>query len=430
MAGWKESLKKIPGVYHLGHFAKQRYLDAVAASHLLRERRIRRQAGPVRVGFLCQYIPGWTKVAPIYRQMVADSRFAPYLICIPSEQVMARENFHLQPENDTYDYFTANGYPAINGLLGPDQWLDLQSLELSYIFYPRPYNNLLPEPYRVQKVSCYSRICLVMYGIGFSKEDMTIALNRDFMSHVYAYFAETGYSRSLNRKNNRLLHGLGLQKTLCLGYPVFNALLDKKNEKSPSWAFSKNSFRILWTPRWTTDKAVGGTNFFNFYEKLIDYAREHPDVDILHRPHPLALTHFLETGEMTAEQVKTYQHQCETMPNVALDSQREYEATFWGSSVLISDISGMMPEFFVTGKPLIFCADNMELELAPHIHTMLEGCYVIRTAEELFAVLEMLRSGKDPKREKRQELIAQLFGDLRVRADLTISEMLYTDARE
>lgn len=430
MSDWKAFLKKIPGVYHLGRFAKQRYLDVIAASHLLRERRIQRQDGPIRVGFLCQYIPGWTKVAPIYAQMVADSRFAPYLICIPSEQVMAKESFPMQPENDTYDYFVSKGYPAINALTGADQWLDLQSLELSYIFYPRPYNDLLPPAYRVQKVSCYSRICLVLYGMGFSKEDMTVALNRSFMSHVYAYFAETSYAQTLNRKNNWLLHALGLQKSLCLGYPVFDALLDKKEEKSVSWEFSKNAFRVLWTPRWTTDKALGGTNFFNFYQKLMDYARQHPDVDILHRPHPLALTRFLESGEMTQQQVDDYKMQCATMPNVSLDTKGEYEATFWGSSVLVSDISGMMPEFFVTGKPLIFCADNMELELAPHILTMLEGCYVIRTAEELFEVLQMLRSGKDPKQAKRQELICQLFGDLSTPASIKICEMLSTDTKK
>ena len=250
------------------------------------------------------------------------------------------------------------------------------------------------------------------------------------MSHVYAYFAETSYAQTLNRKNNWLLHALGLQKTLCLGYPVFDALLDKKEEKSVSWEFSKNAFRVLWTPRWTTDKALGGTNFFNFYQKLMDYARQHPDVDILHRPHPLALTRFLESGEMTQQQVDDYKMQCATMPNVSLDTQGEYEATFWGCSALISDISGMMPEFFVTGKPLIFCADNMELELAPHIHTMLEGCYVIRTAQELFEVLQMLRSGKDPKKAKRQELICQLFGDLSTPASIKICEMLHADTKK
>lgn len=429
MARWKEALKKIPGIHQAGHFVKQRCLDAIAISHFMQERHIKRGNGPIRVGFLCQYVPAWTKVAPIYENMVADSRFEPYLICVPSEQVMAKDNFATQPENDTYDYFVANGYPAINALVGADQWLDLKSLNLSYIFYPRPYNNFLPAAYRTQVVSCYSRICLVMYGMGFSKEDMQVALNRDFMSHVYAYFAETNYAQEQNRKNNWLLHALGLQKSLCLGYPVLNALLDKKNQVSPSWAFSKNDFRVLWTPRWTTDKSIGGTNFFTFYESLMAYAEENPDIDFLHRPHPLALKHFLETGEMTQEQVENYQQQCHSMSNVSLDEQREYEATFWGSSVLVSDISGIMCEYFVTGKPMVFCAGNMELELAPHILKMLEGCYVVYTAQELFTVLENLKAGIDPLQDKRKERIHALFGDLDKRASQNILDALAQDAK-
>ena len=429
MAGLKETLKKIPGVHRLGRFAKQRYLDAVAISHLLQERRIKRGEGPVRVGFLCQYVPGWTKVAPIYEKMVADSRFDPCLICVPSEQVMGKDSFATCPENDTYDYFAAKGYPAINALVGADQWLDLKTLDLAYIFYPRPYNNLLPQPYRAQTVSCYSKICLVMYGIGFSREDLQIALNRDFMSHVYAYFAETDCAGKQNIENNRLLHALGAQKTLCLGYPVLNGLLSKEGKESPSWAFSRNDFRVLWTPRWTTDTKVGGTNFFALYEKLMTYAEEHPDIDFLHRPHPLAFKHFLETGEMSQAQVEAYQQQCGAMPNVSLDAQREYEATFWGSSVLVSDISGIMFEYFVTGKPLIFCAGNMELALAPHTLKMLEWCYVVYNAEELFAVLQKLKAGDDPLRDKRRELIGTLFGDLSKDAAGEIVQALEQDAK-
>lgn len=430
MANWKETLKKIPGIYHLGHFVKQRQLDTIALIHLLKERQIQRTSGPIRVGFLCQYIPAWTKVAAIYEKMAADSRFEPFLICVPSEQIMAKESFTVQPENDTYDYFIANGYPAINALVGTNNWLDLKTMDLRYIFYPRPYNHLLPKDYRIQKVSCYSRICLVMYGIGFSKEDMHIALNRDFMSHVYAYFAETNYSKALNISNNKVLHSIGLQKSPTLGYPVFDALMDKRMQSSPSWDFSKNAFRVLWTPRWSTDKAVGGTNFFTFYEALMEYAQTHPDIDFLHRPHPLALTNFLKTGEMTQEQVNTYKQQCSSMPNVSLDHQREYEATFWGSSVLVSDISGMMPEFFVTGKPLVFCAGNMELELAPHICKMLEGCYIVKTPQELFDVLQKLKAGEDPLQDKRKLLISELFGDLSKQASAAITEALAKDAKQ
>ena len=184
-----EFLKKNPITFAMGHFVKERYRDLVCLRNFRQERAIARPEGPVRVGFLCQYLPAWQKVAPIYERMLADPRFDPCLICVPSEQVMAKESFAATPENDTYDYFSARGYDAINALTGPDTWLDLQTLGLSYIFYPRPYNHLLPAPYHPRQVSRYCRICIVLYGISFAQEDMHTSLNRDFMSCVYYYFA-------------------------------------------------------------------------------------------------------------------------------------------------------------------------------------------------------------------------------------------------
>lgn len=425
-----EFLKKNPVTFAMGHFVKERYRDLICLRNFRQERKLVRPEGPIRVGFLCQYIPAWQKVAPIYEKMRSDPRFDPCLICVPSEQVMAKESFATAPENDTYDYFVSKGYDAINALTGSNTWLDLQALGLSYIFYPRPYNHLLPAPYHTRLVSRYCRICIVLYGISFAQEDMHTSLNRDFMSCVYFYFAETPFTRNENRRINRHLHTLGLQKSVFLGLPVLEALHGKKEQNSPAWDFSKNDFRVIWTPRWTTDKALGGSNFFTYYQDLLTFAKENPDMDFLHRPHPLALTHFQQTGELTAEQADAYVDACRTIPNVEMDKLPEYETTLWGSSVLVSDISGIMVEYFSTGKPIIFCATNMELALTPYFARMLEGCYVVHSSRELFDTLRMLKTGQDPLAQTRQALIREILGDLQGSPSTRIMEAIAEDRQK
>ena len=423
-----EFLKKNPVTYAMGHFVKERYRDLLCLRNFREERNLPRGGGPVRVGFLCQYIPAWQKVAPIYDKLRSDPRFEPFLICVPSEQMMEKESFAARAENDTYDYFVSQGYDAINALTGANTWLDLRELELSYLFYPRPYNHLLPEPYRTREVSRYCRICILMYGISFAQEDMHIALNRNFMAHVYYYFAEFPFTRAENRRINPLPHALKWQKSECLGLPVLGALRRKKEQVSEAWDFSHNDFRVIWTPRWTTDKAQGGSNFFTYYQALLAFAQENPDVDFLHRPHPLALTHFQQTGELTPEQAAAYVEACRELPNVKMDNLPEYEATLWGSSVLVSDISGIMVEYFSTGKPIIFCITNMELDLAPYFTRMLEGCYVVRSQQELFDTLRMLKKGEDPLAQTRQTIIQELFEDLQASPSARIVEALAEDS--
>ncbi len=409
--GIRQILKKIPGVksaLKLRRDAKL-YLDSLAA---LRQQAKRMYPGPIKVGFLCQYVPAWSKMDKVYRAMQLDPRFDPVLICLPDRINANRLTDPDSLANETYAYFQANGYPeAVNALVGKEAWLDIASMGFSYLFYQRPYNTYLPEPYTVSRTSRHSKVCLLMYAIEMLQEITDITLARDFMAYVSYYFAENTSVADVNIRRNRRGHQLGLQKTLCLGLPVLETLLEKQGEDSPAWDFSKNSFRVIWTPRWTTELSAGGSNFFTYYESLTQYAQEHPDMDFLYRPHPLTFAHFLETGEMTRQQVDAFRETIENAPNISLDTLQRYDTTFWQSSVLISDYSSMVPEYFLMGKPLIFCISNMVLTLSDFGKKILEGCYVVEQEAELFATLDMLKRGEDPLKEKRLQLIRNLYGD-------------------
>lgn len=407
----KKVLKKIPFLHTLGRFAKARVIDAKGIRCLLAERRVKHRPAPIRVGFLCQYIPAWTKLQDLYHAMLDDPRFEPVLLCIPSE-VPDPKSPPSGQDNDIYDYCLNNGYPeAINTVCQDHTWLDLKALDLHYVFYPRPYNALVPSCYTTDKVSRYARVCLIMYGLEFSEDMTEVSLNRNFMANTYYYFAELPFMREVNIRRNSLGHRLKLQKTECHGYPMFAHLMKYKNEASVSWDFSKNGFRILWTPRWTTSLAAGGTNFFTYYKELLDFAETHTDMDFLFRPHPLALSNFVKTGEMTQEEADAFRNRCAALPNVSLDAAPNYEATLWGTSVMVSDISSIMPEYFLTGNPLVFCASNMHLKLASTTLQMLEGCYIVNNATELFSVLSDLRRGVDPLKEKRLKIVKEQYGE-------------------
>ena len=156
----KEKLKKIPLLYPLARGAKNGLKDLGAIPGFLAERRIKRDDGPIRVGFLCQYIPSWVKLQPIYDMMRVDDRFAPYLICVPSN-VKNGELLESEFHNDTLDYFREHGYPeALDALLEGDNWLDLKAMNLNYVFYPRPYDIYMPHCYQSKQVFRHSKIIM------------------------------------------------------------------------------------------------------------------------------------------------------------------------------------------------------------------------------------------------------------------------------
>lgn len=400
--------------------------DTKAVYNFICERRIKRGSERIRVGFLCQYIPAWNKTQPVYEAMKEDERFQVFLICVPSgisDQKLVNPD---SEENDTYDYFQSHGYEAVNALIGRNKWLDLEQMKLDYVFCSRPYNSYMPRPYISSKVSRYSKICCLVYGMSMTKPIQEMVLNRDFFRNVYYYFAECDYARQVNRRHHKCLNKLGFQKTVYLGMPALAQILEAKKEHSPAWDFSQNEFKAMWTPRWTSAPDLGGTNFFLYKDVLLGYAEEHRDMDFLFRPHPLMFDNFIRTGEMAEEEIKAYKDRVEGLPNVSFDREQEYGAAFWRSSVLISDISSILPEYFVTGKPLIYCASNMVLEPTDMTVRMLEGCYVVYNSQELFSCLWELKNGRDALAEKRREIAKELFGDME-NASRRIVEALVKD---
>ena len=419
----KETLKKIPGLRFAVQMVKYALPETKAALDLMHQRK-RHFGKPIRVGFLCQYLPAWDKLEPVYRKMERDDRFEPVLLCVPSGVENNRLKDPDSLENDTYDYFVKLGYPAVNTLIGKEQWLDLEGMELQYIFCVRPYNSFMPVEYTSRRLARHSKVCLMMYGMPFGREDWAIMANRDFISRVYFHFAESRAFCRLRRQQHPLKHLFGLQKTVCVGLPAGQSILASRDKTSASWSFSQNDFRVMWTPRWTTDPKVGGTNFFAYRDAILDYAENHPDTDILLRPHPLMFDNFLKTGEMTREEVAAYQTRCGQIPNAAFDTERRYDATFWGSSVLVSDISGVIPEYLFTGKPVIFCNTNCDMALLEPMAVLLDACYQVRNREELEACLDALHRGEDPLAQKRQAALQCVFGGNDDPAEMILQQLL------
>lgn len=385
--------------------------DFKAAIKLILQNTKKRKPGPIRVGFIGQYIPAWNKVEGLYREMLKDDRFEPVVICLP----MRISDFCLENpdslENDTYDYYKSNGYNAVNALIGKNDWLDLKTLDLDYVFYLRPYNYYMPMQYSSGVVSKYAKVCLVLYASIVLKEDADICLRRDFLRNTYCYFADNDYAAKANRNNFKFSHFLGVQKSVYCGNPTSGYILGESNTPTDAWDNIGGDFKVMWTPRWTTDLKLGGTNFFQYKDLFLEFAKENPNASVMIRPHPLAFENFIKSGDMTKQEAKIYKETCRNLPNVEIDTRKDYITTMWKSDVLVGDVSGILPEYFLMNKPLVFCASNMILTPTEFTSRMFEGCYIVNNKKELQECLISLMNGVDPLKEKRTQIINELFMD-------------------
>lgn len=395
--------------------AERVLLDLNAYYNFMAERRVSQKKPKnrkIRVGFIVQYIPAWNKSEPLYKLLRSDDRFETFLLCVQNgikDGILQEKSCQV---NDVYDWFIEQGYDeAVNTYEGNEKWLDLNKLNLDYIFYPRPYNSFMPRQYWSRYVSKYTKICSIMYAVTNSTDVYDTLLNRDFFRNVSFYFAETEEAREWCMRKYSFAHKIGYIKTICAGITSISQISADACGKSSSWNFSKSKFRILWTPRWTTDFKVGGSNFFTYKDEMVKYAVDNPQVDILIRPHPLMFDHFAETGEFTIQERNAYFRTIDSLPNIDIDKQREYGSTFWESNVLVGDNSGILIEYLVTGKPLIFCKTNFYLTPSAIMKKIMKCSYVVDNKEELFDCLKKLQCGEDTLRDERVAFAKALIAE-------------------
>lgn len=345
----------------------------------------------------------WNKLKPLYEEMQTNKYIKLFMICVPS---MPFGN-----PAATYEYFKGRGYDCIDARLDKGKWFDIKSLEPDYIFYSEPYNGYLPKPYRTNITSTFAKLCIATYGMTISEEFLKIR-PRDFYRDIYLCYTNNYDEQKYNIAQFKKTHKKGYQKTKYLGFVAFSDFINNKNNISLSWEFSKNDFRAIWTPRWTIDEQIGGSNFFRYKDLLIRFAEMNSNIDLLIRPHPMALNNFIQTGQMTQEEVDQFKEKCKNLNNLNLDVQKTYTSTFWQSSVLISDVSSIIVEYFITGKPIIFCqTKNFQTHFLPFFKRILDGCYIVKDWEELVNVLQKIISGNDELISLRNEIKNELFGE-------------------
>lgn len=385
--------------------------------------RVKQKSGEkLNVVFLMQYIPSWSKLKPLYYYMKNDSRFNVHLLCVPLEKEHKDFDQSVYEDNPTFEWFIQNGYDeAINSLISCNKFFDLKTLEPDYVICTRPYNSLLPRCYTSQQLSEYCLVCMIGYGINLSSIGADFGLNSEFFRYVHNYYVDTEETRYVVENKFRIQCNSKTFRAVIKGIPVLEYMLQQKDNVLEA----SQKIRLLWTPRWSTDKKVGGSNFFNYKDVLLEYVKEFEYTDLCIRPHPLMFTNFIKTGEMTETEIDNFLAYVKGLGNVRIDTSGEYIATFWNSDVLITDFSSILIEYFVTAKPIIYCNSDIDIEYLNIMHDILDTCYVVNNSNELLHYLNLLNKGIDPLKEKREELAKTIIKKYAINASRNITNDIY-----
>jgi hypothetical protein len=361
---------------------------------------------PIHVVFVCHNPSIWGSLESVYHSINRDPYFRTTVVAIPyKHSVFTDKEYHdggmgtlLQEKKIEY----IQGYKEEN-----KEWLDLHRLSPDYIFFQTPYDRQFPFIYSSAYVSLFARICYVpYYGTLLYKgivDEITHPIN--FFKNITYYFV----THTSEREDvlNKLSDILFPEQIVISGTPKTDYILQTKSVEGIAWklGFKNEITRILWTPRWRTSE--GNCHFFDYKDYFIAFLKSHRNVDFLFRPHPLSLQNFLKTGELSQADYDKLIKEYDQLQNGKIDFSGDYKDTILSADILISDMSSILYEFFMTGKPIIYTHRvNSFNSFASKLAT---GFYWVKNQTELNATLHMLLEGNDPLKAVRQALIKELL---------------------
>ena len=379
----------------------------------------------VRVGFMIQVPNNWAVLQPVYEAALADPAIEPLVLLMPELEFFCYIRLRKILWEKTYACGKERFGDRAVQLWDPEEetWKMPESLALDYVFLPRPYETYLPFSWRASALRKTTKVCYVPYSSPLL-DDYCLMYNTHFIRNVNLIFCEKQHSYEYVSALLGPTLRSGDQKVFNPGFPKFDDIPSSSGRESAVWPQPRRTggLRVLWTPRWTLDARLGGTSFFRYREEMIRWAEEDNTITLVFRPHPLALETYVREGWMTETERDAYLTRITECPNAALDRNSTYFDTFWSSDLLITDVSSMLMDYMLTGKPILYCPTPAGKRLSDDpafaIKPLLAGMYVVRSMEEIRERAEALRRGEDPLKPARERLAAEMRRDGHIGKDI------------
>ena len=354
----------------------------------------KKKSNRIRVGFYVDAGQFFSAFADLYDSLIHDDRFDVVMLAAPETY---KNKVY---SNDAPLFLDEHKIPYIN-LYENRKFKKFSSLNLDYCFYSRHY--LLRQPKKVSFLEARKtcRICYIPYAFcpQTGHTEQTLCSFKELRAFDYL-FAENIYMADIYEKYKKEFSHV-YTKILPVGSLKFAYIFKHMDDRAVQE--KKYVQSILYNPRWTLNENT--SSFFMMKDYFFNIAKEHKDIEYIFRPHPLMKQNIIKT--IGADFWNDFVGHFSENDNTVIDLDADYMKSFSIASVLVSDISTMMFEFAVTGKPVIYMYRRNLLNAFGT--EAAKGYYICTSPDAVDKVLADLRRGIDKKAELRKGIAEHLY---------------------
>ena len=358
---------------------------------------------PLRVLFLVGEPAKW-KCGNLFDRMRSDPLFEP-IVCLTdwnrqssfcmSDDELDALHARFEADLDRCGMTHVRAYR-----LHPRSGIDLETFSPDLVFYSEPWG-----PRWMQTPGPASRFALTFFIPYFvpSHGDPEMEGHRTLHRFLFEYIALNDAWADLYRSTYPFR--LYAPRFVGLGHPALDDFAALRSETPRDGYVVYAPHHSI--PHPSHDYVYAFSTFDWSGRTMLEYARRHPEVRWVFKPHPLLRSHLAKTGTMTEREAEDYYRAWESLGEACYDAN--YRRFFEGARLLVTDSCSFLTEFGATGKPILHLrrTDNGVVYLPPS-EKLFGTYYRAGEAREMESWLErLLENGEDPRREERLEALRE-----------------------
>lgn len=360
--------------------------------------------GKIRVALMETRRAFWLNHASIYESMSEDRDFEVKVFAVPKRS--PRGDMDWTEYRRLIDYFNQQHIPCVHAY----DWD--RGVWSNPIRFGLPDVVFIAQPYDFQQnfmygSSYWSHFCKVAFlGYGLTLIDRPVIFRAPCFANCQFIFFEHEIHRELLRSYSPEHE----DKLIVSGHPSLDGYLRplQESERLPFKSPVSNR-RIIWAPHFTvsSDNDIRRfSHFFDYYGVFVQLAKEHPELEIVMRPHPALFNFMVNVGLKTAREAEEYRAGFNALPNARVYEEADYVSLFRQSDALVLDSVGFIGAYAPTGKPVCFLESAKRERLNPVGEQLLHADYAAWNAEEIREFVErVVLGGDDYKKAERDAAV-------------------------
>lgn len=341
----------------------------------------------VKVAFLCSEPAKW-KCQSLFDLFLKDDYFEPLILITRNltDQLGYTNEF-------VTNFFRQQNLSVEQAYdLTQDKVIDISDFGIDLIFYQQPWSNATIQGPVVS--SKYALSYYVPYFIATSESWIEYGLR--FHQYVHKHYVlnkQIKNTFSLKMKNK----GSNLVVT---GNPQIDYFYLKKSNVVPKY--------VIYAPHHSLDDPRTNWSTFEWSGQFIlDFAKKHPDINWIFKPHPYLITALQKKNFMQKEEIDKYWGEWKKIGKIC--DTGNYLDLFQQSYAMITDCGSFLTEYFLTEQPVINLRRKDSVAFNSCVKAITDTYYKAYTKEELEQHLDnVILKREDPKKNERLNLLKEL----------------------